>query len=199
MLRVLGAWLATGRRQSTPVVEESRTANGLLDTTFSGDGKGPSAEARSAAPRPCSYSRTTSSVSRILMTIGWLQGNCHHLEQVIAADRLAMRNGYLIEGGKRVTGQAGHGAEDESLAAIAVRADEVNDASHVSCALAADDLKRRPGRVCELGVQIAGHAGLTSSRTSAASTSRKNAKYTTSLVISRVNLAGDLFPAAIQP
>src|SRR5215813_10311267 len=93
MLIALGAWLATGRRQSTPVVEESRTANGLLDTTFSGDGKGPSAEARSAAPRPCSYCRTTSSVSRILMTIGWLQGNCHHLEQVIAADRLAMRNG----------------------------------------------------------------------------------------------------------
>ncbi|HKA96847.1 MAG TPA: DMT family transporter [Streptosporangiaceae bacterium] len=93
ILIALGAWLATGRRQSTPVVEESRTANGLLDTTFSGDGKGPSAEARSAAPRPCSYCRTTSSVSRILMTIGWLQGNCHHLEQVIAADRLAMRNG----------------------------------------------------------------------------------------------------------
>src|SRR5215475_12551934 len=96
-----------------------------------------------------------------------------------------------------MAGQAGHGAEDESLAAVAVRADEVNDASLVSCALATDDLERCPGCVGELGVQVAGHAVLTSSRAIAAPTARKNARYATSLVTAACTDSG--YPEPLGP
>src|SRR5215470_3173757 len=90
-----------------------------------------------------------------------LQADGHRLEQVVTAEHLAVRAGELIEGGQREVDDAGHRAKDESLVAFAIGADQVDNASQISGALAPDDLKCCPARVGELRVQVAAHAYLT--------------------------------------
>ena len=135
-------------------------------------------------------------VSRILMVIGWVQGNCRHLQQIVAAERLAMRNGELIEGRKCVADQAGHGAEDESVAAIAVGAHEVDDAPTsparsrwtISSAVLAASVSSACKSLAMLSSQVSAHLPHFP----------QNATYATPLVTGVGTLARDPFPAAIQ-
>src|SRR5215831_14316311 len=96
-----------------------------------------------------------------VLAAGRWQGNGQLPEQLLAADRLAVGDGECVDGGEGVVDHDGHGAEDEPFVAVAVGADEIDDAAQVSGPLAADDLQRGPGRVGEPGVQVTGHAVLT--------------------------------------
>src|SRR5262245_51932423 len=96
-----------------------------------------------------------------VLAAGRWQGNGQLPEQFLAADRLAVGDGECVDGGEGVVDHDGHGAEDEPFVAVAVGADEIDDAAQVSGPLAADDLQRGPGRVGEPGVQVTGHAVLT--------------------------------------
>ena len=136
-------------------------------------------------------------VSRILMVIGWVQGNCRHLQQIVAAERLAMRNGELIEGRKCVADQAGHGAEDESVAAIAVGAHEVDDAPTsparsrwtISSAVLAASVSSACKSLAMSSSQVIAHLALPLPQ-------KRDIRNVAGHRVAKV--AGDLCPAAIQ-
>ena len=65
-----------------------------------------------------------------------LRADGHRFEQVVAAEHLAALAGEFIEGGHRVVDDAGHRAEDEPFATVAVGADQIDNASQISGALA---------------------------------------------------------------
>src|SRR5215813_12987406 len=114
---------------------------------------------RSACPRLAVRTGNASAMARTRLRRRQADG--HRLEQVVTTEHLAVRAGKLIESGQRVVDHTGHRTEDESLLAVPVGVDQVDNASQISSALAPDDFKRRPARVGEFGVQVAAHADLT--------------------------------------
>src|SRR5262249_15890280 len=73
----------------------------------------------------------------VVAIAGRFQADRHHLEQVLAAHRLAVRDGQVIDGGKRVVDDTGQHADDQPLVLITVGGEEVDDAAQVPTALTA--------------------------------------------------------------
>lgn len=60
------------------------------------------------------------------------QADRHHLEYVLAVHCLAVRNGQLIDGDKRVVDDTSQHADDQRLALITVGGNEAGDAAQVT-------------------------------------------------------------------